>query len=1119
MEDARPDRMRVGAVVDMNDAEDVRGLPEGMGVVDRGRVPPEAPATRTKRRRLAGFGKRWAPAVDAFVAAIPPIKCFVDPRRMVPTRDMRGWIDVIHARAQNGVWDELMAALTQSDIADGADIDICRYILGTVIFEEKTVNSERKQTRQAVNNAIKRELSCPVETGKTSRGMTFRDLFRTKCKRHGFVLTPLYTEGSETIEFRNSLEEDEEPHAAATNGTHLPRPYRIQFQQNRIQNPTGGGNAPLPNLVFRDSGSVPTDTSPNRVRAVNGQPTPALHVQPIPSMRQHMDGEPWEQQRSVAFRLPLPKATDSTKRTRKASEGLDAIVTAAAADTDKVLDQLEDFRQSCARTESGGTAWWTSSRVYLFNHLATALIAACQADQLKATLLDFRWVMRHASASKTGIMNLVRYGYDVLLESGKRGLTAAEREGFRLIRNALMLIRPVLQSCLKRARSPTTVAGPAETLAPHMETAHNLDRAHFATQLVGRLLRASRQFSVIATLIASVREYAPRPWLRPLNPCLDGPRSDIAIAVRSGLDASPVAISEDGSVIVTGGEDHSLMSLERNKATSGKSGTCLYSMRVWSVESGECLCTIVGHKSSIVALAITSDKMFVASASVDSKGSGLSFWRIRNDSGDFFDTVTDCVPADGHKCLVRSIVTIPSSALVAESSIEHHSGGKKSTFYIRVWNARSGQLVKNFPAVRKAVYSLDVSSDGQYLVSGDEEGCINVWDIEQQRNLVSMRNIGSAPGKNECSFSRRGDPVHTDNGGHGSEVYGVCFMEGGSKLRVVSASKDNCIRVWTPPDLPSSFPRKATHAEYSLDAVLTSPSMKYVSMIRCPSKPVRFPSTSGVGETEGTTTIFSGSEDGAVRIWRISGSGAVTCAVLGTEQPPKIGIVDGQRPQQCVGPVFIAVSSDGRRLVSSAGHSPLILVWDTERHERNRAMRRGIYKPYFSCLAGSIDANDIYMQGLQTRFTLPTKPEGYFTLVTNYRTERAPDELYTVTMEIPDAVADVSSPLLLGDNDSVRRVTFDQEFAEPQGGIYQELTGGDQTQRGDCAHASGHAAFEFEGGEDGDKAGAARTGLVVQMADTSLVFIEMEVEPDTCGKWSDDESMPGKKEEAELVCR
>ena len=64
------------------------------------------------------------------------------------------------------------------------------------------------------------------------------------------------------------------------------------------------------------------------------------------------------------------------------------------------------------------------------------------------------------------------------------------------------------------------------------------------------------------------------------------------------------------------------------------------------------------------------------------------------------------------------------------------SGGEDST--VKVWDSRTGKLVRSFRGHRGLVSSVAFSPDGRRLVSGSRDHTVKVWDLTQLK-AVSER--------------------------------------------------------------------------------------------------------------------------------------------------------------------------------------------------------------------------------------------------------------------------------------------------------------------------------------------------------------------------------------------
>lgn len=798
---------------------------------------------RAKRRRLAGAGKRWASAVDKFVLQIPPVPFFSDPRRPVPMRDMRGWISIISKSTQTLVWQRFMGELKQEDLDDNGDKDICRHILSSVVHEAQDPSSERRQTRQAVNNAIKRELSLPKATGQTGRGETFREVFREKAIYSGFRLTPIE---------KNS--DKEEP----------------QMQSEDI--------------TMLDTPGLAGSSRANEGRSVSHGVNGDMRVMSLAmnSSRPH-------------YSRPVGQgARGKVEPTRvnffsSGGYGVDALLDVA---------RWNEFESRCKRTAAGQPAWWGSpdlSSPELLSSLCSHLVRTTNIAELKRLLVDFRWVRRHAISGSHGVMQLVTKGYDALLAIKTEALTWFEREGYRLIRNALMLIDPILRPELDSMKD--------------VEADRQSFCAHLASQLYGRLLKASREFAVILTLLESIRTQVKPPWLRPLNPCFDAPKTDIALSVKASSNslASAVAISADGEFVVIPGDPH------RGKNT----------VRVWEVATGNCITIICTGAYSWSIVAITPNKKTVITSSTGAGGDGpLMFWNIIDERRRYIKEVNEqaAIVAMEQKDMIFDVAVHPNNKWVIGAS----NGS------IRMWNVEGGEVEKEFKGVSGTIYDLDLTPDGSLLLAGVTGGAIGLWDVSSGERLLVIKNEEPTNLSYPIPFSKHHDmekkllpDAMTDISG-GDRLYCVSFMvdrvqKAGSstdnkKIKVVCGGDAN-IRIWTLPD-PRVEPA-SENMEMELTKTFRFSGFGIINNIRCTDE----------------NTMFFGSGDGCVRMVKLKDElkddKTPAPIIFGTDAPPA-----GRRSSTDVkcDPVFISVSDNGQK-VATGTDRPFVLVWDVGQYE------------------------------------------------------------------------------------------------------------------------------------------------------------------------------------------
>jgi len=337
--------------------------------------------------------------------------------------------------------------------------------------------------------------------------------------------------------------------------------------------------------------------------------------------------------------------------------------------------------------------------------------------------------------------------------------------------------------------------------------------SQFASQMVGRLLPYEGQ-AAIKQFTASVAQGAGRPWLRPLRSALDPPRTALAcpptghsswvnaVAVNShGRRA--VSASGDGTLKVwhleTGDELRTLIG-HSNSVTAvaltpdglrAVSASGDGTLKVWHLETGDELRTLMGHSNSVTAVALSPDGLRAVSASGDGT---LKVWHL--ETGDELHTLA------GHSGWV-SAVAVTSDGLRAVSTSRDRT--------LKVWDLETGSQLRTLAGHTDGVISVTLTPDGLRAISGSLDKTLKVWDLEtgdELRTLVGhdswVRAVAVTPdGQRAVSASRdrtlkvwdleTGGQLRT-LGGHTEEVTSVAVTSDG--LRAVSASFDHTLKAW-----------------------------------------------------------------------------------------------------------------------------------------------------------------------------------------------------------------------------------------------------------------------------------------------------------------------------------
>eukprot|EP00505_MAST-04D_sp_SCG-Rhode-Island_P005284 Stramenopile-MAST_4_protein_5284 len=191
-----------------------------------------------------------------------------------------------------------------------------------------------------------------------------------------------------------------------------------------------------------------------------------------------------------------------------------------------------------------------------------------------------------------------------------------------------------------------------------------------------------------------------------------------------------VSFSPDGASIVSGSEDKTV--------------------KVWSVESGECVTTFEGHCNYVSSVSFSLDGASIVSGSEDNSA---RVWSLK--SGECVTTFT------GHSHSVSSVSFSPDGASIV-------SGSRDKT--VKVWSVESGECVTTFEGHSSRVMSVSFSPDGASIVSGSMDDTVKVWSVESGECVTTFE-------------------------GHSNYVSSVSFSPDGASI--VSGSWDKTVKVWS----------------------------------------------------------------------------------------------------------------------------------------------------------------------------------------------------------------------------------------------------------------------------------------------------------------------------------
>ncbi len=199
-----------------------------------------------------------------------------------------------------------------------------------------------------------------------------------------------------------------------------------------------------------------------------------------------------------------------------------------------------------------------------------------------------------------------------------------------------------------------------------------------------------------------------------------------------------VAISPDGQLLVSGSEDNTI--------------------KLWDLETEECLATLEGHEAGVKAVAISPDGQLLVSGSADNT---IKLWQLPGGKDEPI-CIDPIYTLTGHTDWVKCLAISPDGQVLA-------SGSQDKT--IKLWQLETGELKSTLVGHWGEVNCIAISPDGQRLTSCSWDETIRLWHLG---TLKQLHSLSGHQGAIACfAISPDGQPLVSSSWDHTMRVWGM----------------------------------------------------------------------------------------------------------------------------------------------------------------------------------------------------------------------------------------------------------------------------------------------------------------------------------------------------------
>lgn len=243
-----------------------------------------------------------------------------------------------------------------------------------------------------------------------------------------------------------------------------------------------------------------------------------------------------------------------------------------------------------------------------------------------------------------------------------------------------------------------------------------------------------------------------------------------------------VAFSPDGQFVATGSADGTARIWDTRSGDQSRSlgerygsvhavafspngkllatGCADHIARVWDIETGSVLHHLPHQSGSVQSVAFSPDGLTLATGSANRASSSVEI--SSSGSTKLWDTKSGELlrSLEGQRATVNSVTFSPDGELVAVGSKDRTA---------KLWDAKTGKLLRSLESLSSPINSVSFSPDGQLVAIGSEDNTAKLWDIRTGKLFRSLH-------------------------GHSAPLHAVVFSPDGQLL--ATGSDDGTVKIW-----------------------------------------------------------------------------------------------------------------------------------------------------------------------------------------------------------------------------------------------------------------------------------------------------------------------------------